>query len=70
MGLFLLSLTPAGGSELPPNEIKIKSDPNWSWEKIVQKQVEKGLTGDDIYKEIIASSQRSRDAVNKSLGVK
>ena len=47
-----------------------KTDPNWSWEKIVQKQVEKGLSGDDIYKEIIASSQRSKDAVNKSLGVK
>ena len=47
-----------------------KTDPNWSWEKIVQKQVEKGLSGDDIYKEIIASSQRSREAVNKSLGVK
>ena len=47
-----------------------KTDPNWSWEKIVQKQVEKGLSGDDIYKEIIASSQRSRDAINKSLGVK
>ena len=47
-----------------------KTDPNWSWEKIFQKQVEKGLSGDDIYKEIIASSQRSRDAVNKSLGVK
>ncbi|QQS87906.1 hypothetical protein [Fusobacterium canifelinum] len=55
---------------MPPNEIKIKSDPNWSWEKIVQKQVEKGLSEDDIYKEIIASSQHSRDAVNKSLGVK
>ena len=40
------------------------------WEKIVQKQVEKGLSGDDIYKEIIANSQRSRDAINKSLGVK
>ena len=47
-----------------------KTDPNWSWEKIIQKQVEKGLSGDDIYKEIIASSQRLRDAVNKSLGVK
>jgi hypothetical protein len=47
-----------------------KTDPNWFWEKIVQKQVEKGLSGDDVYKEIIASSQRSRDTVNKSLGVK
>ncbi|WYE89100.1 hypothetical protein LDK30_12180 [Fusobacterium polymorphum] len=52
------------------SESLYKTDPNWSWEKIVQKQVEKGLSGDDIYKEIIASSQRSRDVVNKSLGVK
>lgn len=37
---------------------------------MIRKQVEKGLSGDGIYKEIIASSQRSRDAVNKSLGVK
>ena len=52
------------------SESLYKTDPNWSWEKIVQKQVDKGLSGDDIYKEIIASSQRSRDVVNKSLGVK
>ncbi|WP_187105773.1 hypothetical protein [Fusobacterium polymorphum] len=54
---------------MSPNEIKIKIDLNWLGE-IVQKQVEKGLSGDDIYKEIIANSQCSRDAVNKSLGVK
>ena len=41
------------------SESLYKTDPNWSWEKIVQKQVEKGLSGDDIYKEIIASSQCS-----------
>ena len=52
------------------SESLYKTDPNWSWEKIVQKQVEKGLSEDDIYKEIIASSQRSRDALNKSSGVK
>ena len=46
-----------------------KTDPNWSWEMMVQKQIDKGLTGDDIYKEIIASAQRSRKAVNKSLGL-
>lgn len=33
------------------------------------RQLDKGLTGDDIYKEIIASSQHSRKAVNKSLGL-
>lgn len=46
-----------------------KTDPNFSWEEIVRKQSEKGLRGDDIYKAIIESSQRSRKSVNKSLGL-
>ena len=46
-----------------------KTDPNRTWEEIVQRQIDKGLTGDDIYKEIIDSSQRSRKTVNKSLGL-
>lgn len=33
-----------------------KTDPNRTWEEMIQKQLDKGLTGDDIYKEIIASS--------------
>lgn len=45
------------------------TDPNRSWEQIVQRQIEKGFTGDDIYKEIIESAQRSRIEVNKSLGL-
>ncbi len=46
-----------------------KTDPNLTWEEIVRKQREKGLKGDDIYKAIIESSQRSRKSVNKSLGL-
>ena len=46
-----------------------KIDPNRTWEEMIQRQLDKGLTSDDIYKEIIASSQRSRISVNKSLGL-
>ena len=45
------------------------SDPNLTWEQIIQKQIDKGLSGDDIYKAIIESSQRSRTSVNQSLGL-
>ena len=46
-----------------------KTDPNLTWEQLIQKQINKGYTGDDIYKAIIESSQRSRKSVNKSLGL-
>ena len=46
-----------------------KTDPNLTWEGVVQKQAKKGLTGDDIYNAIVQSSQRSRKSVNKSLGL-
>ncbi len=46
-----------------------KTDPNKTWEEMIQRQIDKGLSGDDIYKEIIKSSQRSRTSVNKSLGL-
>ncbi len=45
------------------------TDPNRTWEQIIQKQIDKGLSGDDIYREIIESSQRSRKSVNISLGL-
>ena len=45
------------------------TDPNLTWEQIIQKQIDKGLSGDDIYKAIIESSQRSRTSVNQSLGL-
>lgn len=45
------------------------TDPNLTWEQMFQKQIERGLSGDDIYKAIIGSSQHSRSAVNKLLGL-
>ena len=55
------------------NRIKAESlyitDPNPTWKQIIQKQIDKGLSGDDIYMEIIKSSQRSRKSVNNSLGL-
>ena len=45
------------------------SDPNLTWEQIIQKQIDKGKTGDEIYKAIIDSSQRSRKSVNELLGL-
>ena len=41
-----------------------KSDPNLTWEQLIEKQRNKGYSGDDIYKAIIESSQRSRKSVN------
>lgn len=46
-----------------------ESDPNLTWDEIIEKQINKGLSGEDIYKAIIASSQRSRTSVNQSLGL-
>ena len=45
------------------------SDPNRTWEEIVKKTKDKGLSGDDVWSEIIESSMRSRQSVNKSLGL-
>ena len=50
-------------------EFLYASDPNLTWEQIIQKQIDKGLSGDDIYKAIIESSQHSRISVNQSLGL-
>ena len=33
-----------------------KTDPNLSWEDVIQKQINKGLTGDDIYNAIVKSA--------------
>lgn len=45
------------------------TDPNRTWNQIINRQIEKGLTGDDIYRAIIESSQRSRTSVNKLFGL-
>ena len=46
-----------------------RTDPNLTWEQVIQKQIGKGLSGDDVYKEILESSQRSRTSVNQLLGL-
>ena len=46
-----------------------KTEPNLSWKGITQKQIDRGLSGDDIYEAIIGCSQRSRGEVNRSLGL-
>lgn len=44
-------------------------EPNLTWEQIIQKQMDKGLFGDEIYQAIIESSRCSRKSVNKELGL-
>lgn len=46
-----------------------KSNPNLSWDKIVEKADGKGFEGGDVFREIISSSQRSRTGVNQKLGL-
>lgn len=43
--------------------------PNLTWEQMLQKEAAKGNTGDNAYEQIAASAARSRDSVNKSLGI-
>ena len=50
-------------------ELLHKTEPNVTWEQIVQKQIDKGLVGDEIFKGIIESSQHSRKSVNDLLGL-
>ena len=47
-----------------------KSDPNLTWDQVVQKYSDKGFKGDALYQEIINATQRSRTSVNESLGIK
>lgn len=44
-------------------------EPNMSWDEVVEKYKKRGLEGDELYKKIIESSQKSRSSVNKSLGL-
>lgn len=47
-----------------------KTDPNLTWEQVVQKYSDKGFSGDALYQEIVNAAQRSRTSVNESLGIK
>ena len=50
-------------------ESLMKTDPNMSWEQVVDKYAKKGFSGDSLWQEIIHASKRSRTNVNKSLGL-
>ena len=51
-------------------EILDQMEPAATWLQMIQKGIEKGKTGDDIYKYIIDASQRSNAEVNKLFGLK
>lgn len=45
------------------------NEKNMTWEEIIEKTKNKGYEGDEVYNEIINSSQRSRKSVNENLGI-
>jgi len=46
------------------------TEPNFTWEGIIQHKINnKGLSGDDIYLDIINSARKSRPSVNQKLGI-
>ena len=45
-----------------------RQDPNLTWKQIKERKWKKGMRGDEVFHDIIASSQRSRKTVNKNLG--
>ncbi|MCV7050131.1 hypothetical protein H7H82_05865 [Mycobacterium heidelbergense] len=44
-------------------------NPNMSWDEVVAKYRNRGFTGDDLYREIMAAAKRSRAKVNEALGL-
>jgi filamentous hemagglutinin len=47
-----------------------KTDPNMTWEQIVNNYSNKGFSGDSLWQEIINAASRSRTSVNQQLGIK
>jgi filamentous hemagglutinin len=47
----------------------IGEEPNMTWSEMIDYRKSQGLSGDDIYRAILDSSQRTRAEVNKRLGV-
>jgi filamentous hemagglutinin len=45
------------------------SNPNMTWEQVVEKYTNRGYSGDELYQEIINASQKSNAGVNSSLGI-
>jgi filamentous hemagglutinin len=46
-----------------------KNEPNMKWEQVVSLHSSRGHTGDDLWRAIITSSQKSRASVNADLGL-
>ena len=50
-------------------EVLNKTEKNLTWEQLVSKKMQEGFSGDELWKSIIESSQKSRASVNESLGL-
>ena len=46
-----------------------KTDPNMTWQQVVERYSNRGLSGDSLWQEIINASTRSRASVNQGLGL-
>ena len=46
-----------------------KTDPPLTWEAILQKYKSRGWTGEDLYREILSSSSRTRREVNNHFNI-
>lgn len=47
----------------------LREEPNMTWEHIVASRKARGLSGNDIYRSILNSSQRTRHDVNRRYGL-
>jgi filamentous hemagglutinin len=47
-----------------------REEPNMTWDQVVEKYKKQDYKGDDLWKKIIESSQKSRQSVNQQLNVK
>ncbi|MCC6189677.1 MAG: hypothetical protein IT318_11630 [Anaerolineales bacterium] len=47
----------------------MREEANLSWDQIIARAQAKGFSGDDIWRYIIEASQRSRESVNKLMGL-
>ncbi|PND64129.1 hypothetical protein, partial [Escherichia coli] len=47
----------------------MREEPNMTWEKMIQSRTARGLSGEDVYRSILNSSQKTRSSVNKQYGL-
>lgn len=46
-----------------------REEPNMTWNQMMQSRQDRGLSGDDIYRSILQSSQKTRAQVNRAYGL-